>query len=794
MRTSRGGGATRHAAAFSLGLAFSVAAAIAVRGEEPSLAPKPLLRSLDGAARQIAKAGRKAEFDETLAVMRELGFGADDEKKLLAATAKDLAKPPVPGPPAPVPAAAAAARKAAADLAPLLAKAGDVTTRERLARAILRLDDDVAAAHAALGEERVGGRWVGKEGLRLAARRGAIEDAIRKARHLDVDFEIAPSEHPVLLAAHGADAEGKRGTVVRYGGVEVHSTWNPEKLARVVREALRGVAVSSFLVHGKLEWSKPGKFTWILSDSAVAWRKEIAAARDLALLDPEQAEQALAGKLNPVAYDRRFGILHEPLESGASASLLCDFAYPHFPKGEPANVTVGGVQAAIRAGHLNWVCQAVLGARLPRYSWTEETEIRSTRVRYAKHLSGADLVRHESMLRLPDAGLAGCRAWMAYLASLGEDPPFADSLQEEIGMIDGDALLKATSVVEYLQESGRLLGVMRKAPRLAEKGEAHRIQAIALVEKALGEPLAEFEKAWRAWIAPRRDAGLAARLAPAPAEKAGSGPAAAAVAHLNRIRKKSPAGLSPVSVEESLSEGARRHALYLARHPDQAAAWPDAHEEYADREGFSAEGAWAGAHSVIAPGVASAEESIDAWMGTFYHRLPLLDAGLVRIGFALEGGVAVLDAGSLVEPPQGTSLEGENLAKSPLGPAVVVWPPDGMTAVPTRFLPELPNPVPGEDQSKFGYPITVQFPWAVHDARVEFRITLHEGGPEGKAVDCHVSTPSSPTNPEIAPDNAWCLIPRSPLRPAQAYCVAIELTVTDRRGPQVERFVSRFRT
>src|SRR6185295_11631593 len=103
--------------------------------------------------------------------------------------------------------------------------------------------------------------------------------------------------------------------------------------------------------------------------------------------------------------------------------------------------------------------------------------------------------------------------------------------------------------------------------------------------------------------------------------------------------------------------------LYLDKHPAQKAAWPDAHEEYADQEGFSPEGSRAGLASVIAPGVNGPEQAIDGWMATFYHRLPLLAPGLVRIGWGLEKGTAVLDSGDLVAPSE-TS-------------AWAAWPPAG---------------------------------------------------------------------------------------------------------------------
>src|SRR5262249_53001635 len=143
-------------------------------------------------------------------------------------------------------------------------------------------------------------------------------------------------------------------------------------------------------------------------------------------------------------------------------------------------------------------------------------------------------------------------------------------------------------------------------------------------------------------------------------------------------------------VDDELSRGAARHALYLARNPEQKERWPDAHEEFVDHDGFTVEGALAGARSVIHFGVTPAQ-AVQSWMATFYHRLPLLDPGLLGVGIGDESGVVVLDVQSLVAPARGSR--------------VVVWPVPDASGVPRRFAPEIPNPVPDEDESQWGFPI-----------------------------------------------------------------------------------------
>ena len=51
---------------------------------------------------------------------------------------------------------------------------------------------------------------------------------------------------------------------------------------------------------------------------------------------------------------------------------------------------------------------------------------------------------------------------------------------------------------------------------------------------------------------------------------------------------------------------------------------------------------------------------------------------------------------------------------------------------------------------------------------------LYEGrGRSGPEVDCHYSTPHAPTNPELAPTGAFCLMPKAHLKPETMYTVQV---------------------
>jgi hypothetical protein len=357
----------------------------------------------------------------------------------------------------------------------------------------------------------------------------------------------------------------------------------------------------------------------------------------------------------------------------------------------------------------------------------------------------------EARWKLSRGGIVGCRSWMAWLAERGEDPRWEDSFEDQLGKVRGEALLKATSVVEFLQESNRF-AALEKAT--AKTGDA---KARAVYEAALAMPLAAFEAEWRRWILPRAK-GLAQRVeklapeVPTAEEKA-------VLAALNAVRaaafKNVRADAPEVGMERSLCEGAQLHAAYLSQNPDEARKWPDAHGEGADHEGFTPEGAIAGGASVIAFALERPGDAIDQWMGTFYHRIPLLDPGLLRIGFGWETDVAVMDVASLCAAPDG------NWA--------VVWPYDGMKSVPLAFGAELPSPIPDVDPTTLGYPITLQVglpEYGRPPIEVEMKLLLEE-----KEVPCHFSSPDAPTNVELAPRNAFCLMPKAALQPGKLYTV-----------------------
>src|SRR5262245_41058294 len=112
---------------------------------------------------------------------------------------------------------------------------------------------------------------------------------------------------------------------------------------------------------------------------------------------------------------------------------------------------------------------------------------------------------------------------------------------------------------------------------------------------------------------------------------------------------RNAAGLEPVAVDPSLSTGCAAHASYLVKnvgHPSTEGL--GLHSEDPKLPGYSKEGERAGKASVIFLGL-EGEEAVDGWMGSLFHRIPLLQSRLRKIGYGVaRGGPAkvtvVLDA------------------------------------------------------------------------------------------------------------------------------------------------------
>lgn len=125
--------------------------------------------------------------------------------------------------------------------------------------------------------------------------------------------------------------------------------------------------------------------------------------------------------------------------------------------------------------------------------------------------------------------------------------------------------------------------------------------------------------------------------------------AEALVKRMNQIRAL--AGLGPVTLDEKLSDGCGKHADYIVRNLDHPKLQGlGIHDEDPSLPGATPEGARSGNAAVIAL-VSDPLDSVDNWLATLYHRLPLLNPRITRIGYGqamhpTRGWATVLDATS----------------------------------------------------------------------------------------------------------------------------------------------------
>ena len=258
--------------------------------------------------------------------------------------------------------------------------------------------------------------------------------------------------------------------------------------------------------------------------------------------------------------------------------------------------------------------------------------------------------------------------------------------------------------------------------------------------------------------------GLAAAVAislasPAPAT-AGSDPdPAVAVAELNALRAS--VGLSPVTYDDTLSRGCKKHAKYHHLNPTQRV-----HSENPALAGYTRAGASAARSSVLVYG-AEPDAILGEWVSTPYHRMALLHPRLVASGFWSEFGISCMQALAL----------DHNLRTPAL--TAYTYPASGQRDVATTFwCNELPNPCDlvrrSAREGPTGLNISVQFngPWLwVEDVVVSSASVAAVGRPP---VDLTVLTR------ERVLGGGLVLIPRRPLRAGKTYSAAATGTVVAR--------------
>ncbi len=335
-------------------------------------------------------------------------------------------------------------------------------------------------------------------------------------------------------------------------------------------------------------------------------------------------------------------------------------------------------------------------------------------------------------------------------------------------------------------------------------------------QKIFGIPLSEVEAQWRKWASGRGVTAAATGYGPPLLPEFPNDDELDGLERLNKVRsvvscfqefdkeegddkkkKKTSSkdrkvdkdgwakGMMACELDSEATAACKDHAVFLSMHKDHW-KWPEAHEEDPAKDGFSPRGMRAGLRSVIvmSEGQLDAANSIDQWIGTVYHRFPLLEYNIKRFGLAHaagpEGEVVVLDMGSLEEP---LNQEWEREF------AFVAWPPNGMKNVPRQFAyTEHPNPLADvgidfDGQKNTGYPVSLQFTRLIMQQTGDCSMALYEAKKRGakyeagEEVPCWLHTPDNPLLKRMVLRDVVFVIPKEVLKSNQAYKAVVTLTL-----------------
>jgi uncharacterized protein YkwD len=227
-------------------------------------------------------------------------------------------------------------------------------------------------------------------------------------------------------------------------------------------------------------------------------------------------------------------------------------------------------------------------------------------------------------------------------------------------------------------------------------------------------------------------------------------------------RYRAAVGLPSVVLDPELSKGCMEHAAYMKLNKDtDAMAGLNAHHQRPNLPGATPAGAKCGKAADLFPGVSDLEVAVDGWMAGLYHRRPILDPTLGKIGV----GYAKLPDGSYMAALM--FVDGKDASAADKWP--VPYPANNQNDIPLDFGNEVPNPVPGGGRA--GYPITIQFP--AFDKVTGVTAKLVDG--TGKQVPFHLSDPEHPAT-SFGQYGVVCLIPKLPLSPRTRYTATVSAT------------------
>lgn len=255
---------------------------------------------------------------------------------------------------------------------------------------------------------------------------------------------------------------------------------------------------------------------------------------------------------------------------------------------------------------------------------------------------------------------------------------------------------------------------------------------------------------------------LLALLVLATSARAAPTPDALVLRQLNAHRKA--AGLAPVVLDATLSQGCMEHAEYLRRNAGSAAiAGMSAHTQEPKLPGATPAGAACAKAADLVVGADDLAAVVEMWIAGIYHRRPMLDPLLTRIGFGYSQLPDGRYAAALVFGATTPTTSGWPVA----------YPGSGQSDVPLDYGAEIPNPIPANGRG--GYATTLQFP--PFDRVTGVRASLSANG---APVGFRLSDPEHPAT-SFPQSGVVSLIPTQMLDPWTTYTVSVAATWNGKR-------------
>lgn len=278
-------------------------------------------------------------------------------------------------------------------------------------------------------------------------------------------------------------------------------------------------------------------------------------------------------------------------------------------------------------------------------------------------------------------------------------------------------------------------------------------------------------------VYPREDGGTSVAAPFVDLDKAALNRQAAALAAINGYRKI--AGLPAIDAAPPLHQSALAHAFYTFFNGASAAIRDlGIHKETREGQGYTGDNVLSRAQHFGYPVRPMAEDithragpeaAVQDWIDSVFHRIPILRADLLEIGFGDAGlgplSVQVLD--------MGFRPDAANTGQPILYPA-----PDQADVPPAFAGNEIPDPAP-KAEYPIGYPITVIF-----DRRARVSIQSY-----------HLRDPGSvdlpgfallPDNPDM--ENSFAFLAKEPLLPNTTYAMEVSYTLNGVSSQRVWHF------